>query len=221
MSTRRKPRSTYGANQSRLHDGSTAPISRAWRAVPFPALEICSARAQRSLPSRRSTRSRPILRLPEQFYLNNAEQDRQGLRHADGGSSRERIEMVLADGTSYPLKGKFFYVNRQIQTGDRRDHRLRALPESRSRAAAQANTSRCAAITQHITKRGADPAALRHAVAGHQPGHGGQAGQYRRGAQRDARRHGRFFGLDHQRWPEGGRARGGRGHPEMHPRAGW
>jgi RND family efflux transporter MFP subunit len=53
--------------------------------------------------------------LPEQFYLNNADRIAKvsQLPMADRADS---IELILADGSSYPLKGKFYYVNRQIQT---------------------------------------------------------------------------------------------------------
>ena len=51
----------------------------------------------------------------EQFYLNHAEL----IAKADALPLDERpesIELILADGTPYPRKGKFNYVNRQIQT---------------------------------------------------------------------------------------------------------
>jgi membrane fusion protein (multidrug efflux system) len=53
--------------------------------------------------------------LSEQFYLNNAEQIAavSAMPMADRPA---RIELLLADGTPYPLKGKFYYLNRQIQT---------------------------------------------------------------------------------------------------------
>jgi membrane fusion protein (multidrug efflux system) len=53
--------------------------------------------------------------LPEQFYLDNA--DRISKVSAMPMQDRpEGIELILADGTPYPKKGKFYYVNRQIQT---------------------------------------------------------------------------------------------------------
>jgi len=53
--------------------------------------------------------------VPEQFYLDNA--DRIAKVSAVPMQDRpESIELVLADGTPYPKKGKFYYVNRQIQT---------------------------------------------------------------------------------------------------------
>ena len=53
--------------------------------------------------------------LPEQFYLDNA--DRIAKVAAVPMADRpESIELLLADGTPYPQKGRFFYVNRQIQT---------------------------------------------------------------------------------------------------------
>jgi membrane fusion protein, multidrug efflux system len=53
--------------------------------------------------------------LPEQFYLNNAER----IDKAAAVPLQDRpanIELILADGTVYPEKGRFYYVNRQIQT---------------------------------------------------------------------------------------------------------
>jgi membrane fusion protein (multidrug efflux system) len=53
--------------------------------------------------------------LPEQFYLNNAEK----LAKLSAVPLQDRpdsIELILADGTAYPSKGRFYYVNRQIQT---------------------------------------------------------------------------------------------------------
>jgi len=54
--------------------------------------------------------------LPEQFYLDNAERIAK-VSELPMADRPESIEMILADGTSYPKKGKFYYVNRQIQTG--------------------------------------------------------------------------------------------------------
>jgi len=53
--------------------------------------------------------------LPEQFYLDNAER----IAKATAVPMQDRpdgVELILADGTPYPKKGKFYYVNRQIQT---------------------------------------------------------------------------------------------------------
>lgn len=53
--------------------------------------------------------------LPEQFYLNHAER----IAKASAVPLEDRpesIELILADGSVYPKKGKFYYVNRQIQT---------------------------------------------------------------------------------------------------------
>jgi len=53
--------------------------------------------------------------LPEQFYLNNAER----IDKAAAVPLQDRpanIELILADGTVYPQKGRFYYLNRQIQT---------------------------------------------------------------------------------------------------------
>jgi RND family efflux transporter MFP subunit len=53
--------------------------------------------------------------LPEQFYLDHAD----GIAKVSAMPLQDRpesIEMILADGTPYPKKGRFYYVNRQIQT---------------------------------------------------------------------------------------------------------
>jgi membrane fusion protein, multidrug efflux system len=52
----------------------------------------------------------------EQFYLTYA--DRIAKASLVPMQDRpENIDLILADGTVYPKKGRFFYVNRQIQTG--------------------------------------------------------------------------------------------------------
>ncbi|HEV3271867.1 MAG TPA: efflux RND transporter periplasmic adaptor subunit [Candidatus Methylacidiphilales bacterium] len=53
--------------------------------------------------------------LPEQFYLDNAERIAK-VSTVPLQDRPESIELVLADGTPYPRKGRFYYVNRQIQT---------------------------------------------------------------------------------------------------------
>jgi membrane fusion protein, multidrug efflux system len=53
--------------------------------------------------------------LPEQFYLDNADRIAK-VSTVPLADRPDSIELVLADGTSYPKKGKFYYVNRQIQT---------------------------------------------------------------------------------------------------------
>ena len=53
--------------------------------------------------------------LPEQFYLDHA--DRIAKVSAMPMQDRpESIQLILADGSDYPLKGRFYYVNRQVQT---------------------------------------------------------------------------------------------------------
>jgi len=54
--------------------------------------------------------------LPEQFYLDHADRIA-AVSKLPMADRPESIEMTLADGTAYPKKGKFYYVNRQIQTG--------------------------------------------------------------------------------------------------------
>ena len=53
--------------------------------------------------------------LPEQFYLNNAERIAK-VSAMPLQDRPESIELILADGSVYPKKGRFSYVNRQIQT---------------------------------------------------------------------------------------------------------
>jgi RND family efflux transporter MFP subunit len=52
---------------------------------------------------------------PEQFYLDNAERIAK-VSAVPLQDRPEGIELILADGTPYPKKGRFYYVNRQIQT---------------------------------------------------------------------------------------------------------
>ena len=53
--------------------------------------------------------------LPEQFYLDNADRIAK-ISEVPMQDRPESIELILADGTPYPSKGRFYYVNRQIQT---------------------------------------------------------------------------------------------------------
>jgi RND family efflux transporter MFP subunit len=53
--------------------------------------------------------------LPEQFYLNNAERIAKAAA-VPLQDRPENIELILADGSTYGAKGRFYYVNRQIQT---------------------------------------------------------------------------------------------------------
>jgi membrane fusion protein (multidrug efflux system) len=53
--------------------------------------------------------------LPEQFYLNNAERFAKATE-VPLADRPDAIELILADGTVYPHRGKFYYLNRQIQT---------------------------------------------------------------------------------------------------------
>jgi membrane fusion protein (multidrug efflux system) len=53
--------------------------------------------------------------LPEQFYLDNADRIAK-VSSVPLQDRPESIELLLADGTPYPKKGRFYYVNRQIQT---------------------------------------------------------------------------------------------------------
>jgi membrane fusion protein (multidrug efflux system) len=53
--------------------------------------------------------------VPEQFYLNNADRIAK-IASVPMEDRPDSLQLILADGTPYPLKGKFYYVNRQIQT---------------------------------------------------------------------------------------------------------
>jgi RND family efflux transporter MFP subunit len=87
--------------------------------------------------------------LPEQFYLDNADkiakvsllplQDRP-----------ESIELVLADGTPYPHKGRFYYVNRQIQTATGAITAYALFPNP-DRVLRPGQYAKVRAVTQHIS----------------------------------------------------------------------
>ncbi len=51
----------------------------------------------------------------EQFYLNNADQIAK-LMQIPQNDRPDDIELLFADGTTYPRKGRFEYVNRQVDT---------------------------------------------------------------------------------------------------------
>jgi membrane fusion protein (multidrug efflux system) len=53
--------------------------------------------------------------LPEQFYLNHADQIAR-IASIPLEDRPENIQLILADGSIYPYKGRFYYVNRQVQT---------------------------------------------------------------------------------------------------------
>jgi RND family efflux transporter MFP subunit len=87
--------------------------------------------------------------LPEQFYLDNA--DKIAKVSAMPMADRpESIEMVLADGTAYPLKGKFYYVNRQIQTSTGAITAYALFPNP-DRVLRPGQYVKVRGITQHIT----------------------------------------------------------------------
>ncbi len=52
--------------------------------------------------------------VPEQFYLNHAAQLAE-LAMVPLDQRPARIELIMPDGSTYPRKGRFFYVDRQIQ----------------------------------------------------------------------------------------------------------
>jgi membrane fusion protein (multidrug efflux system) len=88
--------------------------------------------------------------LPEQFYLNNAEQIAKvsAMPLAD---RPERIELILADGTPYPLKGRFSYINRQIQTSTGAITAYALFPNP-DRVLRPGQYVKVRAVTQNITK---------------------------------------------------------------------
>jgi len=53
--------------------------------------------------------------LPEQFYLDHADQIAR-VASLPLEDRPENIQLFLADGSIYPYKGRFYYVNRQVQT---------------------------------------------------------------------------------------------------------
>ena len=53
--------------------------------------------------------------LPEQFYLNHVDQISRVVS-IPLEDRPENIQLILADGSLYPYKGRFYYINRQVQT---------------------------------------------------------------------------------------------------------
>jgi membrane fusion protein (multidrug efflux system) len=53
--------------------------------------------------------------LPEQFFMNNAERIAK-ITAMPIAERPESLQLVLPDGSTYPYKGRFYYLNRQIQT---------------------------------------------------------------------------------------------------------
>ena len=53
--------------------------------------------------------------IPEQFYLDHADQLAR-IASVPLEDRPENIQLILADGGVYPYKGRFYYVNRQVQT---------------------------------------------------------------------------------------------------------
>ncbi|HEV3273163.1 MAG TPA: efflux RND transporter periplasmic adaptor subunit [Candidatus Methylacidiphilales bacterium] len=56
-----------------------------------------------------------VFTVTEQFYLDNTEQIAKAMLIPQN-ERPERMELLFADGTAYPKKGRFEYVNRQVQT---------------------------------------------------------------------------------------------------------
>jgi len=53
--------------------------------------------------------------IPEQFFLNHADQIAR-IASVPLEDRPENIQLILADGSIYPSRGRFYYVNRQVQT---------------------------------------------------------------------------------------------------------
>ena len=105
--------------------------------------------------------------LPEQFYLDHADRIAT-VSEMPMADRPDSMEMILADGTPYPLKGKFSYINRQIQTstGAITAYALFPNPDRTAAPGTICENSRHHAAHQQC---GSDSAALRDAVAGYQP----------------------------------------------------
>jgi membrane fusion protein (multidrug efflux system) len=86
--------------------------------------------------------------LPEQFYLDNADRITK-VMSLPMQDRPESIEMVLADGTPYPKKGRFYYVNRQIQTATGAITAYALFPNS-DRVLRPGQYVKVRGITQHI-----------------------------------------------------------------------
>lgn len=87
--------------------------------------------------------------LPEQFYLNNAER----IARVSAMPLQDRpesIQLILADGSVYPLKGRFSYVNRQVQTSTGAIAAYALFPNP-DRVLRPGQYTKVRAITQNIT----------------------------------------------------------------------
>lgn len=87
--------------------------------------------------------------LPEQFYLDHSDRIAE-VSNMPMADRPESLEMILADGTSYPLKGKFYYVNRQIQTSTGAITAYALFPNP-DRVLRPGQYVKVRGITQHIT----------------------------------------------------------------------
>jgi membrane fusion protein (multidrug efflux system) len=85
---------------------------------------------------------------PEQFYLNNADK-LAALSELPLQDRPESIELVLADGSVYPKKGRFSYVNRQVQTSTGAIAAYALFPNP-DRVLRPGQYVKVRAITQHI-----------------------------------------------------------------------
>jgi len=87
--------------------------------------------------------------LPEQFYRANADWIAK-ISAMPMADRPENIEMILADGASYPKKGKFFSVKRQIQTSNGASTAYALFPNP-DRVLRPGQYVRVRAVTQQIT----------------------------------------------------------------------
>jgi membrane fusion protein (multidrug efflux system) len=87
--------------------------------------------------------------LPEQFYLNNAER----IARVSAMPMQDRpesIQLILADGSAYPLKGRFYYINRQVQTSTGAIQAYALFPNP-NRILRPGQYTKVRAVTQQIT----------------------------------------------------------------------
>jgi len=86
--------------------------------------------------------------IPEQFYLNNAEK-LAAVSSLPMADRPENLELIMADGTVYPQKGRFYYVNRQIQTSTGAITAYALFPNA-DRILRPGQYAKVRAMTQHI-----------------------------------------------------------------------
>ena len=87
--------------------------------------------------------------LPEQFYLDHADQISR-VAAVPMQDRPESLQLILADGSIYPLKGRFYYINRQVQTSTGAIQAYALFPNP-DRILKPGQYTKVRAVTQNIT----------------------------------------------------------------------